>query len=641
VKRDPSLRKLFALFLSVVFTLSNVVLSHALETNIWTERAENKQVARLPFPAGNSSAFLDRFPSISAVPLSSHWMPIPGRRVSRVMPTVPAQFGRFQKWLKPSSGALSAPLIVHIQDVHKNIEAQKNIGGALAALMTDRRVSLLALEGAFGTIDLKRLAAFPRQDVVRAVADSFLSENKMSGAARAAYLTARAGQDVVGVDDPLHYEANVRAYKESAPLGPAVSKEIERRQTDLERRKAAVFNPPLKMFDARVQAYRRGETSLGVYVRDVLCDADLTGVRQAPLFLQALAAERELDMAVVERERSSMLRDLAEKISESERSSLIEEALAARSGATRQVDFYTALERRCRRAGIDGARFPAMKRYAAYLDLAERIDGESLFQELTQLESAAYRRLARTDSERALIAQSHLSNLTEKLVAFSLTRDEWDDYSSPRQASSPGLAGTAAFENFYREAQARDKAMAENFLAAAKVGRRDILVLVTGGFHSTGIDRALVKAGYQVAVFVPKLTKVEADAGSAYLNVFTQEKTPLEKLVRGEKLFMSPNPFPNDAEFTASVAASFPGKEARVMSISFPKLLMSAKAQATSPFGRRRRDKGTLALFKDPTLGSNDGATSFSRRSKSSCVKFTNPACISSNVNARSSRPIS
>src|SRR5690349_23970380 len=98
------------------------------------------------------------------------------------------------------------------------------------------------------------------------------------------------------------------------------------------------------------------------------------------------------------------------------------------------------------------------------------------------------------------------------------------------------------FEDFYREAEARDNAMSMNLLKTMEEKKVSVAVLITGGFHSSGIDAQLNDKGFTSVAFVPKITKVDDLNGSAYLSVFTQEKTPLDKLFAGEKLFVNPNP---------------------------------------------------------------------------------------------------
>jgi hypothetical protein len=64
--------------------------------------------------------------------------------------------------------------------------------------------------------------------------------------------------------------------------------------------------------------------------------------------------------------------------------------------------------------------------------------------------------------------------------------------------------------------------------------------------------------------FVPKISKVEEEFGSAYLSVFTQEKTPLEKLFQGNRLFLSEQAWTSSTQLqmgTGMVASSLKMKK--------------------------------------------------------------------------------
>src|SRR5438045_1877868 len=85
----------------------------------------------------------------------------------------------FSNW-KPADG-----LIIHIQDVHQNKEAQQNISRAIQFLASSIPSSpsnpsmLVALEGAFAPIDISRFRAFEDQNAVHKVADYLIRENKI------------------------------------------------------------------------------------------------------------------------------------------------------------------------------------------------------------------------------------------------------------------------------------------------------------------------------------------------------------------------------------------------------------------------------------------------------------------------------
>jgi hypothetical protein len=218
-------------FLAAFYFLSNVVLSHAVESNIWNERRQAsgaRQVAALPSaiaPAsGNPAELLRQFPDVA-------------RRldrvasVSRVNGRVPAAQAVFLESVSLNNGTLRevyvhpslervAPMLLIIQDVHLNREAQKNISQILTSL-NDRAAKtagarlFLGVEGAAGAFDLKGFRAFSDLSLRKAVADYFLAKNRISAASHAALVAEPLAADMVGIDDAGHYAANVEAYRSS------------------------------------------------------------------------------------------------------------------------------------------------------------------------------------------------------------------------------------------------------------------------------------------------------------------------------------------------------------------------------------------------------------------------------------------
>ena len=123
--------------------------------------------------------------------------------------------GAIRKISAPSKNK-GQTIVLHIQDVHLNQEAQTNIGSTLEGLLQMDHVNLVALEGAFGPIDLNRFRKFPHQDAIHKVADYLLKTNKISGAIHAAFNSPKEIPELVGIDDAYHYHANVNAYRESS-----------------------------------------------------------------------------------------------------------------------------------------------------------------------------------------------------------------------------------------------------------------------------------------------------------------------------------------------------------------------------------------------------------------------------------------
>jgi len=83
------------------------------------------------------------------------------------------------------------------------------------------------------------------------------------------------------------------------------------------------------------------------------------------------------------------------------------------------------------------------------------------------------------------------------------------------------------------------RSIAARIVSQGSINIAKSVLLVTGGFHSQGMTQQLIHSGATVINYVPKLTSVSAENSSAYLSVFDQEKTPLEKLFEGQKLFLA------------------------------------------------------------------------------------------------------
>ena len=118
-------------------------------------------------------------------------------------------------------------VVIHIQDVHRNFEAQQNIGKAVQELINANAVDVVALEGAFAPIDLSWYRAYPHADVIKAVADWLLKENKISGPVYTGFVSKAPIPKFVGIDDKNHYDANVEAYRAAASRAPAYKRNSE------------------------------------------------------------------------------------------------------------------------------------------------------------------------------------------------------------------------------------------------------------------------------------------------------------------------------------------------------------------------------------------------------------------------------
>lgn len=541
--------------MSVVYFAANGLCAYAPETHFWAER--RKQASRHRFPR-TTPALFSTFPgNVPPGPPFDLRSPCPApwaedlplnfvQKNETLLSALAHSDGTVRKIRLPPAAVPPRAVVVHIQDVHGNKEVQRNIGATVERLATEGQMDLLALEGAWGPITLQPFREFPHRQVVRQAADSLLDENKISGPIHAVLTGTGPFCPVVGIDRPDHYNANVDAYRRSVPRLADAQGVIRAGAEKLEQRKKILFSTALMEFDERVEAYRARRISLDEFLRAALSLSPPPSV--SPTLRQYAAVvemERKMDFNQVELERNAMLERLSGQLSADERNTLLMSTVAGRSHSLIPSEFYRTLTRLCEKVKIPLHSFPALDAYIRYVLLVGKVNPESFSREILSLEKGTYQRLAKSPEEQRLVLQARSMYLTEKLVAFRLTPTEWVEYSAlPPEVVSPLTKGLALepFESFYREANLRDRGMAVDLLQALDESRGRVAVLVAGGFHAEGLAEHLASSGVAVISFVPRIEIGEADQGSVALSVFTQEKSPLERLFQGENHFLANPP---------------------------------------------------------------------------------------------------
>jgi len=607
----PSHLKVFSLTLTVVVFTTNCLLAHAPEANLWEQRRVSQQLAALP--ASQSLGPLSTFPSVQKSlsrqlstqikeQRNSKWVTgdIKNEILKKLLTVLPAQYGSVRDISIPKQGKTDK-ILIHIQDVHRNQEAQKNIGATLQELMAQNQIDLVALEGGFEPLDFSPFREFSHQGSVQTVADYLLRENKLTGAVHAGLVSSAKIPPFVGVDDPTHYQANVQAVREATQRQEEYRRLVDKLKEETQEKKKKIFNANLFAFDKKVENYRRGQMELGDFV-EVLAQLEEDRPIVISIFLEALRLERSLNFAQVELERSHLLDRLLKKLTPKQTSTLINTSLAFRTGQLSHADFYSSIKNLCQKNGVPLGRFKVMSRYLQYILLSDSIDVETLMSELKNLEDSIYSKLTQSTEEQDLLQKSREGYLVGKLIDFALTKEEWKEFKASQIADLPvRQAGfrparpaggfqiekinLKSFWSFYKQAEFRDQAMAENLTKAIKEHKAKVTVLVTGGFHAKGIKE---RFDATIISFIPKITQVDNQNSSAYLSVFTQEKTPLEKLFEGKKLFLVQEVWPVGLQKTAgtflvAVGSKIGGLTLEAMNLTAQKLGLVIKAIVVNP----------------------------------------------------------
>ncbi|MBI2119687.1 MAG: hypothetical protein HYT97_08685 [Elusimicrobia bacterium] len=495
----------------------------------------------------------------------------------------------FGQALSPASNSSisSNPFVILIQEAHDIYGVQANI----AYLLMDAikmGVEIVGVEGSRGIMQgIEKWRNHPDKESVMGVAGYLLKEGLLSGVEIAGLstqggdkaifgrekgyaqgLSTHSGERSVqfyGVEDKEPYLEQVKSFKDTLTF----SQEVKDWQLGLEKKlaelKEETYTPELKDLDQWKNDYEAGNKKLAEWVEFLQVTHSLLNNHYPNVakYLKAYKLEKQIDFKKIEADQKKILQALAEKLNRGELTELLEDSLLYRLGKMGYGEFYESIREKCKNAKIKIT--PDMERYIQYLVGVEGIERVKLFQEVKELENEVWTMVAGTPSgshnnqATAQVVQADKDyRLIKKGLDFKLNVEEWKEYVSRADEIESGISALSlspftgavkqALENvkrFNQLSEERNEIFLKNLLGAMnpKDSLRtpaQIVALVAGGYHASGIEERLKKKNISFITIRPKMQSSEIKKEYHPLNSFKRDLLPLEKMFMHEKVTLAP-----------------------------------------------------------------------------------------------------
>ncbi|MBI2119494.1 MAG: M48 family metalloprotease [Elusimicrobia bacterium] len=379
-------------------------------------------------------------------------------------------------------------MIIHVQDAHENLEAQRNIARIIESLASSPRTDsnlispmIVGLEGAHGPFNFSPYRSFPDKEISKEVSDYFLKESFISGpeyvgmtyglrdreglASGSVRATGGAqGTETVqgagvpqsaeglissgsqpsskqffqpilfwGIEDESLYLKHVKALKESLPLEKKIKEVVQGWESSLTQLKEKNFNQDLQNLDRKMIQYHQDQIKLSEVLKLLTKQGIPADSGMIQKYINALTLEESLNYEKIEKERRALSNALVEKISKEELKDLASASLAYRLGNISYGAFYQYLRDLCAAYKITLKDFPAMDQYIRYVLISDTIRSDELFSEIDALEKKRIESLIQKPKEREIVQLSGDLRLVEKLVSFQLSPEEWKCYEARKE----------------------------------------------------------------------------------------------------------------------------------------------------------------------------------------------------------------
>lgn len=476
--------------------------------------------------------------------------------------SIPESYGAIKE---QSIDSYDNSLVVLIQDLHCNYDAQMSIYKIINKFIKEENFKLVTIEGPTGRLDTAPFCNYSNEEIKERVARHFLKSGSINGAGYA-HIMDKGSFAFWGVDDPVLYQQGTDAFMTALKAKPENGAFCESIKKILDELKLKAYNKNLLHFDNQLKAYREDKISLGEfanYLNGLLAENSLNKEDYVNFnkLTEVLKIEETIDFTSVDNERSECIEYLSKKLKDKDLSQLLEKSLHFKTQAIGAVEFYSYLKDTIEKnpKKINFEKYPQLYKYISYILSYNTIDHTQLFEEIDNIYSAVKEKLFTRQLERDIDTLYTNIDILNNLSSLKLTTKTLDVYRKDRSAFLASRFVTFINENapkykirytinpvyrkidaqlpdlerFYAAALERDKALVENTINRMNQLSVKKAILVAGGFHTEGITSALKKKGVSYIVITPKVNEVD-DKNSLYVSVMLGKKTMMEQVFYGQ-----------------------------------------------------------------------------------------------------------
>ncbi len=436
-------------------------------------------------------------------------------------PRIPAEFGTVTKKYWPLFGPRAwrygktlYPFVIHVQDAHGQLEAQGNLSRLVDSLSVGGPL-LVAVEGAWGPIDISWLRKFPDASFRDRAAKLLFLQKWLTGEEYAAATSENPRIKLIGVDDPLLHRLN--SEKQSQAMANSA---VARRLVQFLRKETAAkahWPPALKELDRIQENIDSGKGDFSETLRGLIARGGIPDPRRFP----ALSLWTKMSMTrTVSPEKA---RQWLNRLSSNPSHAKLFGSIPPGPDGNPLGD----VARRLRT--VTGHDENMARRLADYMENAQyaaSISPAKMTAETDDFLTVALQKVLTDSSLRESWRVARWLNLADRLASMQLTPAQWREFwrlqneldRHPPVFTSIGSRKAwerlrdrvnPALLSFYDLARRRNAAMTQNLLAAARQGEAETVVLVAGGFHTPGLTQLLRGNAVPHMVVLPQFTPLE------------------------------------------------------------------------------------------------------------------------------------
>ena len=474
--------------------------------------------------------------------------------------SISAEYGK----ITASKDAKSDITVINIQDLHCHPQTQRNISQIIKQIADKYNLKKIYVEGGYGNIDTGWLDSIKDEQLKAQIIEKLMEEGILTGSEYYKLINNNE-VELKGIDEEEIHKDNVRRLSWIIENQDKYKDTIAKVENEINILEKMYVNSRNERFNRDIEKYltseidsRRFYRQLVKYVRDINENPDkynnITAIRleDYPNIMKFIAlrkTSKDIDVREVTQQLQMVINELKNRIPYNVYTRLLSETENF-SDSQKVVELITML---CAKEGINlENKYEALKNFLESNDINRQLNTVELVLEERQLLSEIRKALSYNNEEYEITFLSDFSRYFKDYLEYKLTDADWKYFESSYDQFRTLYSKYAVVDRiqeidddfdelnkYYRINDQRNNIFVANLLKDEEVSiletdrvrqdeeilkdSKEVIIAVTGGFHSSELEDILAKKEVNTIVITPSIFEGIEKATKQYKGIIKDQ----------------------------------------------------------------------------------------------------------------------
>lgn len=468
----------------------------------------------------------------------------------------------------------SEDIIINIQDLHCHAETQRQIASIIGYIDNTYNLNNVYLEGAFENVDTSWLSAFNDGKNGTKILEGLIDSGKLSGTEYYSIINNKKNF-VLGIENEKIYKENIKLLATIFSLQPEINAVCNQLENEINKIKRDYSGKQARKLAKIVKSFNDNKINAKDFYKEISLIADTLKVslkkyNNITLYISLLNSSQNINNKKIQSEFNSFISEIKNRLTYEEYIRLLQKSNEFRKIDDIAIDLIYLNRQYSITKNLKLSNFET---YLSYLEFNQNINPVKLVQEQDALINELYTKSGRTKYEKEVAFLSEFIPTIKQYFTADISADEYHNFEKnynlfkniwPSYFSENILKNLEKYQKllsvYHENNIVRDKIFADNLISKqninsnilvsdtnlaidkirSNINNKKIKLVVTGGFHTKGLEKIFEQQKISYVIVTPKITQPVEQAKQIYVNNVMYYSNILKNTINLEPLTQEP-----------------------------------------------------------------------------------------------------